>query len=177
MSCDRCENGWLEIDDMPAPCRTCRPTMNARQESAYTMAALSRMSHKKPEPVAKYLSRLAEAMGLGDWVLDVREEPADEGTVAEIDCTLGQKHARVYLCEEWTDLDPVTQRDTLVHELVHAHLSQLRHMADTLFDEVKGGKVAKAAFHLVEEYATEAIAQAWAPLLPLPVATKKGKKK
>jgi hypothetical protein len=127
--------------------------------------------------VQDYLKDLAEAMGLGDWTLDLREEPADENTVAEIDCTLGQKHARVYLCEQWLDLDQETQRDTLAHELVHAHLSQLRHLADAMLAEVKGGKVAAAAFHLVEEYTTETIAQAWAPYLPLPEQPKTKKEK
>ena len=182
--CDRCDNGWLEIDDMPAPCRRCASakrnpveeyTSNLSKMVLPALEQLQAARQSKPGPVDQYLRTLAQAMGLGDWVLVISDEPADDGTVAEIDCTLGQRHARVYLCEEWLELDAVTQRDTLVHELVHAHLAQLRHLADALFATVKGGKQAEVSFHLIEEYATEAIAQAWAPMLPLPIAKRKKK--
>jgi hypothetical protein len=205
--CGKCDDGWIEIDDMPQPCRTCNRGIqqrfewanqfdgyypewlrtekpNARRDAVDKLYQQAKEDLRKigeqpapAGPVDRYLSVLAEAMGLGDWVLVIHDEPADEGTVAEIGCTLGQKHAFVYLCENWMDLDPVTQRDTLVHELVHAHLSLVRHMADALFDTVKGGATAKAAFHLTEEYATESIAQAWAPYLPLPEAAKPKRKR
>lgn len=118
-----------------------------------------------------YVRLLGDAMGLKDWEFVVSDEPADDGTIAEISCTFGQRHAIIYLCENWLELDLPMQRETLVHEMVHAHLSQMRHMMEGLFAEVKGGKMGVVSMHLLEEYATENIAQAWAALLPLPEST------
>jgi hypothetical protein len=76
----------------------------------------------------------------------------------------------VYLSKDWTTFDEKTQRDTLVHELLHAHLAPLTEIVGDLFDSLaKNGssaKVAKASANYAEERVVDQIAVAWARTLP-----------
>lgn len=152
MGCDRCDNGWLEIDDMPAPCRRCQG--------------------KKDTPIAPYVRTLADAMGLRDWVIEVQATPCDDEHLAEVNCIYGQQLAHVHLCEGWKTLDPELQRSTLVHELIHVHTSLLvQSLADMLEASSLGTKSVKlieASTHLLEEALVDRIAVAWSQTLPLP---------
>lgn len=117
-----------------------------------------------------YIKSLAQAMGLGGWTFKVDEEVSTDGTLAEIECVYGQRHAVVFLAKDWATMSPTDKRDTLVHELLHAHLSGLMYLVNDLL-KVAGKKAAAyggAAWHLHEEYTVEALAQAWAPMLPEP---------
>lgn len=150
MSCGVCDAGWIEIDDMPHPCKRCRTTA---------------------EPIQDYVNRIAQAMGLRHWVIEVQASPADEDNLAEVDCVYGQNHARLFVCEKWHTLAPEVQRSTLAHEMMHVHASMWTQMAsDTLDPVLKGSKrkIVEAALHLCEEYMVDAVALAWAPALPLP---------
>lgn len=145
-----CDNGWIEIDDMPHPCKKCVSVC---------------------EPIQDYVGRLATAMGLGDWTIEVQAVPADEGNLAEIDCVYGQRHGKLFVCEGWLSLPVETQRSTLVHELMHAHVSAWAQMLDDLGGVLLKGREKRtlvAALHLLEEYTVDAVALAWAPFLPLP---------
>jgi hypothetical protein len=142
-----CEHGWVEVDDMPAPCPRCS---------------------RPQEPVADYVRRLAALMGLRDWTVEVQDEPASDGTLAECDAIFGQRYARISLCSEWYTLDPAVQRSTVAHELLHCHVAQLSNLVNAMLEQTKGSKVARACWSVGEEYLVDAIAEAWAQTLPLP---------
>lgn len=118
----------------------------------------------------EYTRQIAVSMGLGGWVIEESETPASEGCYAEIEPTYGQRHAKLSLCATWEELDPIEQRDTIVHELIHVHLASLTQLAYDIVDglEPAATKASQAALNLAEEYIVDAMANAWAPFMPLP---------
>lgn len=153
MACPDCDNGWRDRDGERRACKPCA---------------------RRSRWVQEYAETLASWMGLTDWTLQVINDSPDDTSMAEIDCIYGQRLAKIALSDEWDTYTPTTQRDTLVHELVHAILSPLTQMADDMLDVTAGpnATAAKAALSNVEEWVTDAIALAWAQHLPLPKVAK-----
>jgi hypothetical protein len=152
MACRSCENGWLdETTEKKKPCRPC---------------------HRRAKNVQAYAEELASWMGLTDWTLQVlTDSPSEETSMAEIDCIYGQRLGKIALSDDWDSYKPETQRDTLVHELVHAILAPYSQMADDMLDALVSATQAapaKAALSNVEEWITDAVALAWGQHLPLP---------
>lgn len=133
------------------------------------------------DELGRYVRDLADEMGLRDWafVTEVEEsfDPGDQN--ANIGCTYGRKFGTVKFRGDWSEWEPEYLRMVATHELVHAHLDPIRlplaniraQIGQTLFDVTHG---AQTDFI---EYATDAIAVAWASKLPLPIKAKTGKKK
>jgi hypothetical protein len=152
MACVKCEDGFLTRDSGElSPCRPC---------------------HRRAKRVQEYAEELVSWMGLADWTITVTTEEVEDGSMAEIECIYGQRLARVSLSPQWDEFDLPTQRDTLVHELVHAILAPLTQMAYDMIDalnvEGQGPMVAKASMGNVEEWVVDNIAIAWGQHLPLP---------
>lgn len=155
MTCKNCDNGYIEIDDMPVPCRKCSKKNKKAQAD---------------ETVPQYVARLANLMGLEGWTFEVQGDPCDKDNMAEIDAVYGQRFAKVYLSQDWHTFSPELLRDTLVHELVHAHFAPMSELSHDLLDAAakKHAKTAKAALSYMEERIVDQIACAWARTLPLP---------
>lgn len=128
--------------------------------------------------VREYAEDLASYMGLADWNIEITYLSCDEDTLAEIECVYGQRLARITLAKNWLSLGRDTQRDTLVHELVHALIAPLSQMAydmvDALTENEGAQAAAKAALAGSEEWVVDPISIAWAPHLPLPKEVKHG---
>jgi hypothetical protein len=126
------------------------------------------MLDPRKEAFNPYLRALADLVSLRDWTVGIDHRPPDcqEG-VAEVHLPYGRKIAWVRLSEEFLDSKPEEQRHTLAHELIHAHCEP---MARMLADHLDGPFL--DAFRLQYEYAVDAIADALAPHLPLPVGVK-----
>jgi len=124
----------------------------------------------KKETTVEYTRKIAVAMGLGGWVIEETADPASEGCLAEIEPTYGQRHAKLSLCKEWDELPKEEQRNTIVHELVHVALASLTQLSYDIVESLDEGavKASRAALNLAEEYVVDAIAEAWAPYMPLP---------
>lgn len=154
MACKECDNGWLD-DNKRRPCRPC---------------------HRRARLMTDYAQDLASMMGLTDWTITVKtDSPSDDDNMAEIDCIYGQRVGRINLNDEWDGYTPEVQRDTLVHELVHAILAPYSQMADDMLDSLgstQQANTAKAALSNVEEWVTDAIALAWGQHLPMPKVKK-----
>lgn len=125
---------------------------------------------KRKQTTVEYTRQIAVSMGLGGWTIEESADPANEGCLAEIEATYGQRHAKLSLCKEWDDLPAEDQRDTIVHELVHVHLAHLTQLGFDIIDglEPAATKASQASLNLAEEYAVDAMANAWAPYMPLP---------
>lgn len=121
--------------------------------------------------VLGYVNELAQALRLRDWDFEIAEEPASDDACAEIACAAGQKRARITLSATFFTNDGPWQRQTLVHELIHCHLAHTRQLASDSAAHLRG-KAAGAAFftgiNLALEYATDGMADAFAPFVPLP---------
>jgi hypothetical protein len=152
MFCGRCTNGYRgEEGNDRRPCRAC---------------------HRHNRIIREYAEELASHMGLADWTIEVRHDPTEVDTYAEIECVYGQRLARIGLNRNWLTYTREMQRDTLVHELVHATLAPLSQMAydmvDALTENEGAQAAAKAALSGSEEWVVDPISIAWAPHLPLP---------
>lgn len=132
----------------------------------------AREVRSRSKRVQVYARELACLMGLADWNVVVLYEEAPADALATVDCVYGQRLARISLCETWDELGLAAQRDTLVHELVHAILSPYSQMASDLIEsfnsEGNEAIVAGSALRNVEEWVVDAIAMAWGRHLPLP---------
>lgn len=66
-----------------------------------------------------FISRLMNAMGLPSYRILIMEKPASKKSNAEIITTDDRYVAQLYLARDWTELPDETQRDTIVHEVLH----------------------------------------------------------
>lgn len=116
-----------------------------------------------------YVRQLADAMGLRDWKVTLHDEPADDGSAGQSETIYGRKILHIRLGDgETSTIEDV--RETIVHELLHAHMEPFRWASNNL--EPVLGQAAFAVWDgaLVDtmEVAIETIAVAWAQALPLP---------
>jgi hypothetical protein len=135
--------------------------MNDAQHTAYTA----------------YLRQLADLMELRDWRFTFAIELLkEERYAAECGITYGRRHACIRVNPETLDNAPEDIRQTFVHELVHCHTNPIRDQLDNV--EAQLGKAAYTTIHNattdVLELATEALANALAPFMPLPPNVKGG---
>lgn len=113
-----------------------------------------------------YLRSLADRMGLRDWEVKVADEPPrDSSASAGVFLPYGMRYVKVHLGESFLDGTPEERRTTLVHELVHVHFAAASGMAEDLI-----GDGERKCWLRMFEYGIDAVAEAWAPSLPLRLA-------
>ncbi len=111
-----------------------------------------------------YVRVLADRLSLRDWTILVKDEAPDDGTaLAAAYLPYGRKRVQIYLSEDFLKADEAAQRQTVVHELLHCHFDVLERMVVDTPDM-------KKAARLCLELAVDSLADAIAPLLPLPSA-------
>ncbi len=129
------------------------------------------LTKKRQAEIQAYVDELQPILRLTDWKIDVRTDHIENDSIlASITCTYGQRHANLRVSDDFGDHSLVDQRIALVHELLHCHLNRIRVSALNTFTRLghDAYEVAKAQIGDEIEYATDAIAQALAPLCPLP---------
>lgn len=146
----------------------------AREKPAGRATALvpvGALSALRRQTAAAYLEVLAKALHLQDWEIVLAAEPTEDDNCASITCAPGQKRADVRLAADFFTHDLTWQRQTLVHELIHCHLAHARELVSRTGDALLSQPASTAFFTGVDlslEYATDALADAIAPLLPFP---------
>jgi hypothetical protein len=116
---------------------------------------------------APYVRLLGDILHLQDWRLDVSEEsPNGVDSIASCAPIYGRKYAVIRLAESFLTDDPIEQRHTLTHELFHCHFAPMMRLLEAT--ESFG-----AAEKLSMEYFVDGMADAIAPLLPMPPASTK----
>lgn len=121
------------------------------------------MTDPRRQVFAAYLRALADALRLRDWTIRLSDEPAGPGDSADVACPYGRKLATVRLGESFLDDAPEEQRHTLTHELIHCHLMPAWEVACEGLEPA-----AVAVFRRLAEYGVDGLADAVAPLMPLP---------
>lgn len=126
-----------------------------------------------------YLRDLCDRMGLRDWTPVVFEDHADDGYGAQVQCTYGRKRFKVRFACGFDHLDPEEQRETCVHELLHAHWGAMDQVIyDTRQSQNKDWMHRLAdTIHLHHEYGIDAVANVLSPFMPLPPIEKPTKRK
>ncbi len=117
-----------------------------------------------------YICDLAARLRLADWRIRLAEEPPEDKDVdAEVWQAFKKRSTFIRVRAGWMDLSPDSQRDAIVHELLHLHLAEMNAVLDKL-----GGLLGQPAWDIVseqylvaEEVAVDTLAGAIAPMLPL----------
>ena len=123
------------------------------------------MTDPRKAAFSPYLRCLADMMELRDWSVRIDNgAPDNANAMAKVDTAYGRKLLWLNLSETFLDSSPEEQRQTLVHELVHAHFASMHHF---LCHHLGEGP-AFEAYRLAHEYGVDAIAEGWAKTLPLP---------
>lgn len=118
----------------------------------------------------EYIRLLADRLLLRDWHFVVSRTEADAGNRAQVGIHHKKDEAEVFLSEAWLAYPPEQQRQTLTHELLHAHLGRLCRVMTRLKeqDDREVVRYANTAFDEEEEIVVETLARILAPMLPLP---------
>lgn len=127
--------------------------------------------------VRAYIATLQPLVGLAHWRIEVADEPPEEeGAVAFFHRWPRAWGATLYFSAEHFCQSPEEQRDTVVHELVHASLENLCVAAREGFDGLDQTSRSWAWTRVVHE--VELCVDAWAkvigPHLPLPPGREEG---
>lgn len=122
--------------------------------------------------LAGYIRVIADDFGLRDWRLYLDREPSDSGTNAQIRATPGQKVARIRVAWNFRDHDADDQRATIVHELLHCHLTPMQHILtydmeaySSITEDERA--IMHTTFLRLMEYSVDGIADAIASKYPL----------
>lgn len=127
--------------------------------------------------VQRHVDRLRPLMGLTDWQITIVDWPTIQmlkemsGTEyhAWISPTSGARHALLWLSDDFYADTFAGQRETLVHELLHCHHFPEEELVMQALRQLLGVErhdVIRLWWTQDNEYAIDAIATAWAPMLP-----------
>ncbi len=108
-----------------------------------------------------YIRGLADRLALRDWRIDVDDEPSASGDcIARVNLA-DARWVSVEFSESFFGQSREAQRHSVVHELVHCHIAPYVKAVEkrTENDEV---------LRMLMEYGVDSIADALAPLVPLP---------
>ena len=132
----------------------------------------------------RYVILLKKMLHLSDWTIVMQNEPCSSDCLAETDVITGQHLAKMYLSKTYTKDTPENLRATIIHELLHCHLSPISELSEEILkplaDELGGSRVIKSAINGIEyetERSIDGISEAIAPYFPLPNMPKKKKAK
>jgi Fe-S-cluster formation regulator IscX/YfhJ len=76
--------------------------------------------------LGEYLRDMANLMGLRDWVVRLQEgNPDDDEHAACAQMVYGRKVIGIQFRDGWEEWDPRELRQTVAHELLHAHINPL----------------------------------------------------
>lgn len=147
--------------------------MATRKPERKTSAPKRPWTTARKAAISSYVRKIANQLKLSDW--DIRltysDKPAaDSGQFAAAHLCDNQRRCEVELCSDFLDMTREDQRDTVVHELLHCHLAVTSEAEDAVLGDVpvKLLRLSKAVLRTANELATDSLASAFAPLVPLP---------
>lgn len=135
------------------------------------------MRKRDRKALGKYSRELADLLELRDWTVNVHvgevhspHHPDGWEWIATSESTPGQKRVHLTFSEDVRDWTPEHVRQTVAHELIHAHLAPLMEMIRVdLHGQLKPTAHVLFATGATRwmEFAVDALADAVAPRLPL----------
>ena len=127
-------------------------------------------TQKRRRALEDYLRSTQHVLGLSHWVIDVDWSQHPKGSWAEIIRWPNQQRATLTVGELFLPADPVEQRNTVVHELVHVVLFNLHDMATRVVEELPdaASRLAETLLNDEVERTTDTIAAIVETLVPLP---------
>lgn len=91
------------------------------------------------EALVAYVEQLMAVLKLSEWhvTIDLASDSGD--AYAQVHLVIAQQNATLELSPSFLDFDPVCQRDTLVHELLHLHLNPIADLSSQLLGDALDG--------------------------------------
>ena len=146
---------------------------------------------KHIEPwINSYVQILRRKIGLSEWKIDLNDKPCSSDALGECDIIYGQHRATISLNKNYKKEKAESLRNTIVHELLHCHMSPITESAGQVMepfeDDIHGRKIVQATINAIEyqtERVIDLIAEVVSPIMPLPkmpnkkTKIKKNKKK
>jgi hypothetical protein len=128
------------------------------------------MNKRDRKALCEYIRWVANEMELRDWRFELMRNPCGDDNLAVIHPVYGQKHATLYVCKNFRELDSPRQREVIAHELVHCHLAALQSQLEDDLRPALGEHTYSLFFAAAKrniEYATNGLEMAIAKHLPL----------
>lgn len=137
--------------------------------------ATKKTPEKIDDWVVRYMHKLQNMLKLSDWNISMSSEPASEDALANISITEWQHTAVITLHKDFRKDTPEALRGTIIHELLHCHLAPMSESCEEILKSDRNSEIKEsvisAAVSSIEyqgERAIDLIAEAIAPLFPLP---------
>lgn len=128
------------------------------------------MTRRERTALTRYIRWVANEMNLRDWTVVLDDDPCVEGLDGSASCANSQRHIVIAVAATFRDYPPAEQRETIVHELLHAHHEYCWRMVQTDLAEPLG-KIAYYMFcdqyRRAMEYTVDALAKTIAPRMPM----------
>lgn len=122
------------------------------------------------EEFGAYVQLIAGKLRLGHWTIKIGDTPPKNADAwASVTCWEGRFGATVYLSDQILSEPPEEQRYVAVHELVHCFFAHSDRIAEADMSSARND-----AWRLAMEYGVDAVAEAIAPHMPLPLKVTNG---
>jgi hypothetical protein len=128
------------------------------------------VTKRERKALEKYVRWVADAMELRDWTITIDNDPCADDLEGSAVCTFSQRHVTIAFATNFRDRDPADQRETVVHELLHAHHEVTWRMVQTDLAGALGKPVYYVfcdSYRRAMEYTVDALAKTIAKAMPL----------
>lgn len=128
------------------------------------------MKKRDRRALLEYVRWVANEIELRDWTVELDRDACDDDRAGHAVCIDGQRHVTVAVNANFRGYSPEEQRETIVHELLHAQHAVCWRMVQTDLAEPMG-KIAYYVFcdsyRRAMEYTVDALSKALAKHMPL----------
>lgn len=128
------------------------------------------LTKKERRALGLYVREIADRIELRDWTIAIAHAPCDDHLEANINVTPGTRHATISFHPDTDERSAAELRETVVHELIHAHIDVCWKMVQTDLAEALGKPtyyVFCDAYRRNMELSVDGLAKALAKHMPL----------
>lgn len=125
--------------------------------------------------IQRYANKLKNMMGLSHWTIHMSPKPCNVDALGETEVIHAQNLATIYLHKDFRKDKPEDIRATMVHELLHCHMSHISEVVHEILkpeeDDQKGKVIHKATISVLDyeiERVIDAISESLGKWMPTP---------
>lgn len=125
--------------------------------------------------IQRYANKLKNMMGLSHWTIHMSPKPCNVDALGETEVIHAQNLATIYLHKDFRKDKPEDIRATMVHELLHCHMSHISEVVHEILkpeeDDQKGKVIHKATISVLDyeiERVIDAISESLGKWMPAP---------
>ena len=125
--------------------------------------------------IQRYANKLKNMMGLSHWTIHMSPKPCNVDALGETEVIHAQNLATIYLHKDFRKDKPEDIRATMVHELLHCHMSHISEVVHEILkpeeDDQKSKVIHKATISVLDyeiERVIDAISESLGKWMPTP---------